>query len=182
VVPHLAARLVTDRAHLRELLARLGDLDLREVFVIAGDIGQSAGEFEGSARSSWPSPRRATASRRSSITGYPESHALISDETTIQAMFDKNAAGEIHRQARSALTPRSSAPGSAACATAASTSRSTSACRDRALPAPARQDVQTGDAVVRSGEVGSEAHTFNEIEAAERWRHETIARLAGRGL
>jgi methylenetetrahydrofolate reductase (NADPH) len=45
VVPHLAARLVTDRAHLRELLARLGDLDLREVFVIAGDIGQSAGEF-----------------------------------------------------------------------------------------------------------------------------------------
>jgi methylenetetrahydrofolate reductase (NADPH) len=49
VVPHLAARLVSDRAHLRELLARLDDRGVREVFVVAGDIGQPAGKFEGAA-------------------------------------------------------------------------------------------------------------------------------------
>jgi hypothetical protein len=41
--------LVTDRAHLRKLLARLDDPDVRDVFVVAGDVGQPAGEFEGAA-------------------------------------------------------------------------------------------------------------------------------------
>jgi methylenetetrahydrofolate reductase (NADPH) len=41
-VPHLAARLVVDRVHLHELLARLDELGVRDVFVVAGDIGQPA--------------------------------------------------------------------------------------------------------------------------------------------
>jgi methylenetetrahydrofolate reductase (NADPH) len=88
-VPHLAARLVVDEVHLRELLARLDELGLREVFVIAGDIGHPAGRFEGAAallRAMAEADHRLEAI---GITGYPESHAFISDETTIQAMFDK---------------------------------------------------------------------------------------------
>jgi methylenetetrahydrofolate reductase (NADPH) len=88
-VPHLAARLVVDDGHLREVLARLDELGLREVFVIAGDIEQPAGRFEGAAallRAMAEAGHRLDAI---GITGYPESHALISDETTIQAMFEK---------------------------------------------------------------------------------------------
>jgi methylenetetrahydrofolate reductase (NADPH) len=89
VVPHLAARLVIDRVHLRELLARLDELGLREVFVVAGDIGQHAGEFEGAAALLAAMAQAGHWLEEIGITGYPESHAFISDEATIQAMFDK---------------------------------------------------------------------------------------------
>ena len=89
VVPHLAARLVVDGAHLRELLARLDELGLREVFVVAGDIGQHAGEFEGAAALLAAMAEAGHRLEEIGITGYPESHAFISDEATIQAMFDK---------------------------------------------------------------------------------------------
>jgi methylenetetrahydrofolate reductase (NADPH) len=88
-VPHLAARLVADRAHLRGLLARLEEIDVREVFVVAGDIDRPAGEFEGAAQLLAAMAEVGHRLERIGITGYPESHAFISDETTIQAMFDK---------------------------------------------------------------------------------------------
>lgn len=88
VVPHIAARLVVDTPHLADLLAQLEDLGTTEVFVIAGDAEQPAGEFDGTA-----ALLRAMAeighSLRVGITGYPESHAFIPDDTTIRAMFDK---------------------------------------------------------------------------------------------
>jgi methylenetetrahydrofolate reductase (NADPH) len=43
IVPHISARLVTDRAHLEEIGRRLYDLDVREVFVIGRDVGKPAG-------------------------------------------------------------------------------------------------------------------------------------------
>ena len=44
-VPHVAARLIRDREHLAAVLLRLQAADVREVFVIAGDARQQAGEF-----------------------------------------------------------------------------------------------------------------------------------------
>ena len=67
VVPHLAARLVRDGAHLAEILDRMRGMGAREVFVIAGDADEPAGEFEGPARCcgrwpSWDPPPTASAS------------------------------------------------------------------------------------------------------------------------
>jgi methylenetetrahydrofolate reductase (NADPH) len=89
VVPHLPARLVRDRAHLEEVVARLRAATVDEVFVIAGDARHQAGEFAGAA-----DLLRAMGEMRGSfaeigISGYPESHHFISDETTIEAMFAK---------------------------------------------------------------------------------------------
>lgn len=89
VVPHVSARLVVDRVHLAEIAERLRESGVREVFVVAGDAEQPAGVFEGA-----PALLEALAElghpfEEIGITGYPESHPLISDETTIQAMFDK---------------------------------------------------------------------------------------------
>jgi methylenetetrahydrofolate reductase (NADH) len=89
VVPHLSARLVLDDGHLRSILSRLDDVGLREAFVVAGDASQPAGQFEGSAALLRAMSRLGHGLTAVGITGYPESHPLIDDETTIRAMFEK---------------------------------------------------------------------------------------------
>jgi methylenetetrahydrofolate reductase (NADPH) len=44
VVPHLSARLIRDRAHLVDVVARIGDAGVRKAFVVGGD-GAAVGEF-----------------------------------------------------------------------------------------------------------------------------------------
>jgi methylenetetrahydrofolate reductase (NADPH) len=88
VVPHVSARLVRDRAHLEDVLARLLEAGVRELFVPAGDAAEP-GEFPGAVdllKAMGPLRDRFD---EIGITGYPESHHLISDEETIQAMFAK---------------------------------------------------------------------------------------------
>jgi methylenetetrahydrofolate reductase (NADPH) len=86
VVPHLSARLVRDGAHLDEIVARLADAGINDAFVPAGDATEP-GQFPDAA-----SLLRALRGRHLTergITGYPESHHFIDDETTIKAMFEK---------------------------------------------------------------------------------------------
>jgi methylenetetrahydrofolate reductase (NADPH) len=89
VVPHLSARLVRDRAHLEEIVARLRAVDVREVFVIAGDARQPAGAYTGAAELLAAMGELRESFADIGISGYPESHHFISDETTIEAMFAK---------------------------------------------------------------------------------------------
>ena len=88
VVPHLSARLVRDREHLEEVLARLQDAGVRELFVPAGDATEP-GQYHGAADLLAAMGDARTRFERIGITGYPESHHLISDEETIRAMFAK---------------------------------------------------------------------------------------------
>jgi methylenetetrahydrofolate reductase (NADPH) len=89
VVPHLSARLVRDRAHLEEVLARLVDARITELFVPAGDA-TDPGEFQGAAELLAAMGESRSRFERIGITGYPESHHLISDDETIRAMFEKS--------------------------------------------------------------------------------------------
>jgi methylenetetrahydrofolate reductase (NADPH) len=89
VVPHVSARLVRDRAHLVELLARIDEIGAHDVFVVAGDADEPAGEFAGAAVLLEAMAEIGHRFEEVGITGYPESHPFISDETTIQAMFEK---------------------------------------------------------------------------------------------
>ncbi len=88
-VPHLAARLVTDRAHLAELLERVGGLGLSEVFVIAGDSPAPAGSFPDALSLLRAMDELGVRPRRVGITGYPEPHAFLPDRTTIRATDEK---------------------------------------------------------------------------------------------
>jgi methylenetetrahydrofolate reductase (NADPH) len=88
-VPHLSARLVRDRAHLDEIMHRLRAAGVREVFVIAGDAKQPAGDFAGAAELLSAMGELRDRLDEVGISGYPESHHFISDETTIEAMFEK---------------------------------------------------------------------------------------------
>jgi methylenetetrahydrofolate reductase (NADPH) len=91
VVPHVSARLVRDRVHLEEVLARVREAGVREVFVPAGDAPMPAGEFDSAAAMLAAMDGIRSQFDDIGITGYPESHHLISDELTIQAMNEKAA-------------------------------------------------------------------------------------------
>jgi methylenetetrahydrofolate reductase (NADPH) len=89
VSPHLAARLVRDEEHLREILDRLVAIGVHDVFAIAGDADQPAGKFSGATALLAAIAELGYGIEEIGISGYPESHPFISDETTIQVMFDK---------------------------------------------------------------------------------------------
>jgi methylenetetrahydrofolate reductase (NADPH) len=89
VVPHLSARLVRDTAHLKDILSRLHAAGVRDVFVVAGDARQPAGEFAGALPLLEAMAELAPGLDRIGIAGYPESHPFIEDDVTIQSMWDK---------------------------------------------------------------------------------------------
>src|SRR5712692_2113414 len=88
VVPHLAARLVRDESHLKEILARIDAIGGRG-FVVAGDSQEPAGDFPDSISLLEAIASHAPAMKEIGVTGYPERHGFIDDDLTIQAMWDK---------------------------------------------------------------------------------------------
>ena len=88
-VPHLAARMISGREELSEICSRLQEAEVRTVFVPGGDQNPPAGTYV----SALDLLEDLTALGRPfpevGITGYPESHPTISDDLTVQAMWDK---------------------------------------------------------------------------------------------
>ncbi len=89
VVPHLSARLIRDASHLREILGAVKGMGIRDVFVIAGDAREPAGEFPDSVSLLEAMMRAGYDLDDVGVSGYPESHSFIDDDMTIQAMWDK---------------------------------------------------------------------------------------------
>jgi methylenetetrahydrofolate reductase (NADPH) len=89
VVPHLSARLIRDAAHLKEILAAVDEMGVRDVFVIAGDARAPAGQFPDSVSLLEAMMQAGHGLRDVGVSGYPESHSFIDDDMTIQAMWDK---------------------------------------------------------------------------------------------
>ncbi|MEU5846036.1 methylenetetrahydrofolate reductase [Saccharopolyspora shandongensis] len=89
-VPHLAARLIADTAHLTALLDRADGLGLSEVFVVAGDSPEPRGGFPDALALLRAMDELGRRPARVGITGYPERHAFISDASTIRAMAEKS--------------------------------------------------------------------------------------------
>jgi methylenetetrahydrofolate reductase (NADPH) len=89
VAPHLSARLIRDGSELGEILQRLREAGIRDAFVVAGDVDEPAGEFEGAAGLLEAMSEIGHDLSEVGITGYPESHPKSSDEVTIQAMYEK---------------------------------------------------------------------------------------------
>ena len=87
-IPHISARLIRDRAELSQILEALRSAAIHNIFVIAGDAREPAGEFPDalSLLSALPPDHGLT---DIGITGYPERHPFIHDDVTIQAMWDK---------------------------------------------------------------------------------------------
>ena len=88
VVPHVSARMVRDADHLRSILGAVEQMGSHNVFVVAGDAREPAGEYPDSV-SLLDAMARDRRPAEIGVTGYPESHSFIDDDLTIQAMWDK---------------------------------------------------------------------------------------------
>lgn len=88
VIPHLSARMIRDRSHLADLLARLDALAIDHAFVVGGDAERPGDFLDGL------SLLRAMSEYGHGLTdigvpGYPEGHATIPDAALHQALADK---------------------------------------------------------------------------------------------
>ncbi|MDX3549102.1 methylenetetrahydrofolate reductase [Streptomyces europaeiscabiei] len=89
VVPHVPARLLRDDAHLKDVVDRLREAGVDDVFVPAGDADPPAGAYDGALPVLRALSEQGAPFARVGVTGYPESHPLIHDDVTVQAMWDK---------------------------------------------------------------------------------------------
>jgi len=87
-IPHLSARMIRDRVELGQILEALKAAGIDNVFVVAGDAKEPAGEF-GDALALLAALPPDHGLAEIGVTGYPESHPFIHDDMTIQAMWDK---------------------------------------------------------------------------------------------
>ena len=89
VVPHLAARMISGRPELEEIVARLTQAGITDVFVPGGDATPPAGTYQQALDLLEDLDTLGRPFSQIGITGYPESHPSIDDDVTIQAMWDK---------------------------------------------------------------------------------------------
>src|SRR3954469_17674538 len=88
-VPHLAARMVSGRAELEEICSRMRQAGVQTVFVPGGDQDPPAGDYGSALELLEDLTALGQPFAEVGITGYPESHPTISDDLTVQAMWDK---------------------------------------------------------------------------------------------
>ncbi|MFB6138199.1 MAG: methylenetetrahydrofolate reductase [Halobacteriaceae archaeon] len=89
VVPHLAARYVEDADHLDEVAGRLVDAGVTDVFVPGGDREEPVGEFSSAHDLLVALEELGYEFDDVGITGYPEGHPILSDETLAESMATK---------------------------------------------------------------------------------------------
>jgi methylenetetrahydrofolate reductase (NADPH) len=87
--PHLSARLIDDESHLKAILQSLSETGVNDVFVVAGDRDEPVGKFHDARQLLEAMSEIGHGFGELGITGYPESHPFISDETMIKAMHEK---------------------------------------------------------------------------------------------
>jgi methylenetetrahydrofolate reductase (NADPH) len=88
-VPHLAARMVSGRTELAEIVERMQAVGVRTVFVPGGDADPPAGDYTSALELLEDLTALGRPFPEVGITGYPESHPTISDDLTVQSMWDK---------------------------------------------------------------------------------------------
>lgn len=89
VIPHIAARLVADEAHLEKILRWLDQRGLREIYVIGGDAKEPVGPYASALALLSAMSRLEHGVEEVGIGGYPGGHPLIDDKELDRALLDK---------------------------------------------------------------------------------------------
>jgi len=89
LAPHVAARYVEDRDHLEEIVTRLSAVGVTDVFVPGGDREEPAGEFESAHDLLAAMEELGHDFEEVGITGYPEGHEFLDEDTLATAMERK---------------------------------------------------------------------------------------------
>jgi methylenetetrahydrofolate reductase (NADPH) len=89
LIPHIAARMVVDDGHLREILGELDELGIRRIFVVGGDAEQPVGKFDSSLQLLKVMSNLDHGVEVVGIGAYPEGHPLIDDPVLLRFLLDK---------------------------------------------------------------------------------------------
>jgi methylenetetrahydrofolate reductase (NADPH) len=83
VIPHIAARNVRDRVHLREIMAQLEDAPVHSIFVPGGDAGKPAGEYSTAFDLLCAIAEFDHRFRDVGVAAHPEGHPDVADDTLL---------------------------------------------------------------------------------------------------
>ena len=89
LIPHIAARMVRDKGHLREILARLEALKVESIFVPGGDAPVPVGQYNDSLQVLRDMAEIGHAIEDVGVAAYPEGHPLVSDEDLLWFLKEK---------------------------------------------------------------------------------------------
>ena len=88
-VPHLAARMVTSKEHLRRLLAQLPEFGASELFLVGGDAPEPFGPFADSLQVLEMILEMDHGLEHIGVTAYPDGHAFIDTRTLSESLRHK---------------------------------------------------------------------------------------------
>lgn len=91
VVPHVAAKSVRDRGHLRDIVRRFGDLGVDSLFVPGGDAGRPLGPYATAAQLLRDLAALDHPFRHIGVAAHPEGHPSIDPETLLLELAAKQA-------------------------------------------------------------------------------------------
>ena len=89
IVPHIAARYVRDSDHLDEIASRLTDVGVTAIFVPGGDREEPIGEYDSAYQLLVALDDLGYEFEEVGISGYPEGHQFLDEETLAEAMQKK---------------------------------------------------------------------------------------------
>jgi len=89
LIPHVAARMIRDKGHLREILARLETAGVESVFVPGGDIPEPVGEYDNSLQVLRDMAEIGHRIQDVGIAAYPEGHPLVGDAQLLWFLKEK---------------------------------------------------------------------------------------------
>lgn len=89
LVPHIAARVVRDKEHLREILARLDEAEVESVFVPGGDAVKPAGDYDCSLDLLRDIADIGHKFEDVGVAAHPEGHPLVGDQELLQLLIEK---------------------------------------------------------------------------------------------
>ncbi|HVW19355.1 MAG TPA: methylenetetrahydrofolate reductase [Solirubrobacteraceae bacterium] len=89
VIPHLAARQVADRAQLREIVGRLREMGIEDLYVVGGDAPEPAGAYVAAIELLEDLAGIDHGFETIGVGCYPEGHPAISDAALLDALVRK---------------------------------------------------------------------------------------------
>jgi len=89
VIPHIAARMVRDKSHLKEILSRLEAAGVERVFVPSGDAKEPVGKYSDSLQLLRDMAEISHNIKDVGVTAHPEGHPLISEQELARFLQEK---------------------------------------------------------------------------------------------
>lgn len=89
VVPHVAAKMVRDKQHLREIIARLNDLPIVSIFVPGGDADTPLGDYDTAFSLLRDIAELEHKFTEIGVAAHPEGHPVVGDEDLIRELLRK---------------------------------------------------------------------------------------------